>query len=92
MEEGKEVEEGAAGPKSEARLVIVPASVCCQLWQWNMISPPPLLLLTNHGESLERWGREMQCKGSTSEVVSVVWGMGRDGRGGAAKRSVPLGS
>lgn len=45
------------------------------------------------GESLERWGREMQCKGSTSEVlVVVVWGMGRDGRGGAWKRSVPLGS
>ncbi len=35
------------------------------------------------GESLERWGIEMQCKGSTSEVVVVVvvWGMGWDGRG-----------
>lgn len=61
-EEEREMEEGAAGLVSEAWLMIVPVLQCCQPWQWNMISPSPLLLLTNHGwdfrevgESGEGW-------------------------------------
>lgn len=33
----------------------------------------------------------MQCKGSTSEVVVVVWGKRWDGMGGVVRRSVPHG-
>lgn len=40
-QDGKEMDEGAAALLSEAWLVIVPVCLCCQPWQWNMISPSP---------------------------------------------------
>lgn len=83
------MEEGAAGPKSEAWLAnaIVPVTVCCQLWQWNMISPPPPPPLNQSRVSLWRGGGE-RCSARAALLRWCWWFGGWDGEEICASRLV----
>lgn len=85
-------EQEAAGLISEAWLArqIAPGSAANPREEHD--TPPPPLPPSQSGASLGWGGGGTQCKGSTSEVMVLGWGMGQEGRGGALRRSGPLGA
>lgn len=87
-------EQEAAGLISEAWLTrqIAPGSAANPREEHD--TPPPPLPPSQSGASLGcgGGGAETQCKGSTSEVMVLGWGMGQEGRGRAMRRSGPLGA